>query len=95
MVGFGNNPPQSPHHRSSSCRNTPSPCDWSDFNQPGPNPQVLYGALVGGPDQNDNYQDNRADFIMNEVACDYNAGFQSAVAALRSNELKLCQKISG
>lgn len=82
VVGFGNNPPQRPHHASSSCRLAPSPCNWNDFNQPGPNPQVLYGALVGGPDQNDYYEDNRNDYIKNEVATDYNAGFQSAVAGL-------------
>lgn len=38
---------------------------------------------MGGPDQNDNYQDKRDDYVSNEVTCDYNAGFQSAVAALR------------
>jgi hypothetical protein len=37
---------------------------------------------VGGPDANDNYVDSRQDYIQNEVATDYNAGFQSAVAAL-------------
>jgi hypothetical protein len=37
---------------------------------------------VGGPDENDNYVDDRADYVKNEVATDYNAGFQSAVAAL-------------
>ena len=63
-----------------SCPNRPAPCDWNDYNNPGPNPQILYGALVGGPDQNDNYQDNRSDYVMNEVACDYNAGFQGAIA---------------
>lgn len=45
--------------------------------------QVLYGALVGGPDEFDNYEDKRNDYVTNEVTCDYNAGFQSAVAALR------------
>jgi hypothetical protein len=37
---------------------------------------------VGGPDENDYYEDDRADYVKNEVATDYNAGFQSAVAAL-------------
>jgi endoglucanase len=82
VCGFGTNPPQRPHHGSSSCPNRPAPCDWNDYNNPGPNPQILYGALVGGPDQNDNYQDNRSDYVMNEVACDYNAGFQGAIAGL-------------
>jgi hypothetical protein len=49
---------------------------------PGPNPQILYGALVGGPDIDDNYEDIRDDYVRNEVALDYNAGFQSALAEL-------------
>ena len=57
-----------------------APCTWNAFNNPGPNPHVLYGALVGGPDQNGNYADDRNDFVKNEVALDYNAGFQSTLA---------------
>ena len=36
----------------SSCPEPPASCTdgWAQ-NQPGPNPHVLYGALVGGPDQ--------------------------------------------
>ncbi len=83
VVGFGMNPPQRPHHRSSSCPNAPAVCDWNNFNSPSPNPHILYGALVGGPGQDGSYVDNRGDYIKNEVACDYNAGFQSAVAGLR------------
>uniref|UniRef100_A0A0P4WDV2 Endoglucanase n=1 Tax=Scylla olivacea TaxID=85551 RepID=A0A0P4WDV2_SCYOL len=83
VVGFGNNPPQRPHHASSSCKDPPEPCSWPDFHSPAPNPHILYGALVGGPGQDDSYVDVRSDYVKNEVACDYNAGFQSAVAALR------------
>ena len=46
------------------------------------NEKVLNGALVGGPDHNDNYNDDRGNFVSNEVATDYNAGFQSALAGL-------------
>ena len=81
MVGFGNNPPQKPHHRSSSCPAVPAGCE-NGQNNGGANPFVLYGALVGGPDANDNYVDDRNDYVANEVACDYNAAFQSAVAAM-------------
>nr|AGP76418.1 endo-beta-1,4-glucanase [Nasutitermes sp. NpEG] len=80
--GFGSNPPTRPHHRSSSCPPAPARCDWNTFNSPYPNPNVITGALVGGPDQNDYYVDDRSDYVYNEVATDYNAGFQSAVAAL-------------
>ncbi|XP_070574808.1 uncharacterized protein [Ptychodera flava] len=87
VVGFGENPPQRPHHASSSCRDKPAPCNWEDYNSQDPNPQVLYGALVGGPGRNDNYNDVRTDYIVNEVTCDYNAGFQSAVAGLKNLEI--------
>jgi len=83
VVGFGNNPPKKPHHRSSSCPDKPAPCNHNNLNAPGPNPQTLTGALVGGPDKNDNFKDDRNDYIQNEVATDYNAGFQSALAGLK------------
>ena len=44
--------------------------------------KILYGALVGGPNENDEYTDDRKDYIANEVACDYNAGWQGTLAAL-------------
>ncbi|XP_061163624.1 endoglucanase 4-like [Saccostrea echinata] len=87
VVGFGTNPPKRPHHRSSSCPSRPSPCSFADQQQPGPNPHTLYGALVGGPNGNDQYTDDRKDYVSNEVACDYNAGFQSAVAGLKHLKL--------
>jgi len=83
VVGFGENPPLKPHHRSSSCPSPiTSPCGDDEKNSDDANPQTLYGALVGGPDQSDDYNDDRDDYICNEVATDYNAGFQSAVAYL-------------
>lgn len=60
----------------------PAPCDWSHFHSPAPNPQILHGALVGGPDINDNWADDRSDYVTNEVTIDYNAGFQGALAEL-------------
>lgn len=68
--------------RCSSCPYPPAGCSWNEFNSGGPNPQVLKGALVGGPGQNDEYADSRKDYTKNEVTCDYNAGFQSALAGL-------------
>lgn len=87
VVGFGTNPPQRPHHRASSCPMVPAPCASFEMQQKGPNPHVLYGALVGGPGKNDDYTDSRSNYINNEVACDYNAGFQSAIAGLESLSL--------
>ena len=34
------------------------------------------------PQDDGSYDDDRSDYISNEVAVDYNAGFQSALAAL-------------
>lgn len=68
----------------SSCPNRPAVCDWNTYGLTTPNPQILYGALVGGPDSTDNYTDDRNNYVTNEVACDYNAGFQGSVAALQS-----------
>ncbi|CAL8072396.1 unnamed protein product [Orchesella dallaii] len=82
VCGYGNNPPQRPHHAAASCPNRPASCDWSDFSKPDPNPQVLNGALVGGPNRQDQYNDDREDYVANEVTLDYNAGFQGALAAL-------------
>ena len=42
----------------------------------------MYGALVGGPNNQDVYTDKRSDYVSNEVACDYNAGFTSLIAGL-------------
>ncbi|XP_060074113.1 endoglucanase 4-like [Ylistrum balloti] len=83
VIGFGNDFPRNPHHASSSCPVSNLPCGWSFYNDLSqPNHHVLLGALVGGPSRNDEYEDKRTDYIMNEVTCDYNAGFQSAVAGL-------------
>lgn len=81
VVGFGNNPPTRPHHRAASCPN--ASCGFNYLNTWNPNPHVLQGALVGGPDRNDNYVDDRNNHQTNEVATDYNAGFQGAVAGLK------------
>ena len=67
--------------RSSSCPGVQSGACTGN-GQPGDNPWILYGALIAGPDRWDNYVDDRNDYIQCEVACDYNAGFQSSVAAL-------------
>ncbi|MGH8048997.1 MAG: glycoside hydrolase family 9 protein [Chthoniobacterales bacterium] len=76
VVGFGSNPPQRAHHRAASGVN--------DIGDTAPNRNVLYGALVGGPfaPDDDAYADDRTNYIANEVALDYNAGFTGALAAL-------------
>ncbi|XP_006824236.1 endoglucanase A-like [Saccoglossus kowalevskii] len=82
VVGFGENPPQRVHHRAASCPDMPTSCRWNYFGSSEPNPQILYGALAGGPNKAGVYQDSRSSYETNEVAIDYNAGFQSAIAGM-------------
>lgn len=83
-MGFGRNPPLRAHHAGASCPNYPARCDWANFDAATPNPQILYGALVGGPSGpgDDTYNDKRTDYVTNEVANDYNSGLTGALAAL-------------
>ncbi|GAM23141.1 hypothetical protein SAMD00019534_063160 [Acytostelium subglobosum LB1] len=76
VVGLGPNAPVNPHHRAAHQSST------NDINNPRTNTYLLKGALVGGPGNDDSYVDDRSDYIKNEVACDYNAGFVGALAAL-------------
>ncbi|HEY9882154.1 MAG TPA: glycoside hydrolase family 9 protein [Thermosynechococcaceae cyanobacterium] len=78
VVGFGNNAPINPHHRAAHGSLT------NNINDPVNNRNVLYGALVGGPSAPDDnaYVDDRTNYITNEVALDYNAGFTGALARL-------------
>jgi hypothetical protein len=71
MIGFGENYPQQPHHRAAS-GNAP-------YGQSAEH--ILFGALVGGPGSpNDfDYNDDRGDWVTNEVATGYNAPLTSAL----------------
>ncbi|MFP4343703.1 MAG: glycoside hydrolase family 9 protein, partial [Anaerolineales bacterium] len=76
VVGFGNNPPVNVHHRTAHG-------SWADsLSTPAEQRHILYGALAGGPKDDSTYADVRTDYVMNEVATDYNAGFTSALARL-------------
>ncbi|ESO91444.1 hypothetical protein LOTGIDRAFT_153886 [Lottia gigantea] len=88
VIGYGKNYPHSPHHRGASCPLPPAPCGPFVMSSKQPNVHTLHGALVGGPDSDGSYQDSRQNYINNEVATDYNAGFQSAVAGLKSLVIK-------
>lgn len=76
VVGYGNNAPKNAHHRTAHA-------SWNnELSNPTNNRHILYGALVGGPDGSGNYVDDRQNFINNEVACDYNAGFTGLMAKM-------------
>ncbi len=85
MVGYGDSYPLQPHHRAASG------VGWDGFRNGQPNAHVLQGALVGGPNQaNDfSYTDRRDDYVSNEVAIDYNAGLTGALAFAYGQEAGL------
>lgn len=76
VIGYGENSPKNPHHR------TAHGAYSNNIAEPAETKHILFGALVGGPDSGDNYSDDRNNYINNEVACDYNAGFTGALAKL-------------
>lgn len=90
VVGYGSMYPLQPHHGGASCPDLPAPCGWAQYSSPSANPQIIYGALVGGPegvavnpvDPDNSYTDLRSNINGNEPATDYNAGFASALAGL-------------
>jgi hypothetical protein len=75
-VGGRAHAPVHPHHggAQSSFLNSQS--------NPANDPHILWGGLVGGPDASGNYQDITTNFVYNEVAVDYNAAFEGALAGL-------------
>lgn len=63
------------HHEGSCCPgDLAKTCDWAAFNSAGPNANVLMGALVGGPGQDDVFADARQNEKTNEARVFYVAG---------------------
>jgi hypothetical protein len=76
VVGYNDNSPLNAHHRTAHS-------SWNNaLANPTNNRHILYGALVGGPTSTGEYVDDRQNFINNEVACDYNAGFTGLLAKM-------------
>ncbi|KAL4585187.1 hypothetical protein LXL04_009802 [Taraxacum kok-saghyz] len=92
MVGYSNRYPQRIHHRGSSLpsvRDHPQVIGCKEgsvyFNSSGPNPNVLVGAVVGGPGEDDVYEDDRADFRKSEPTTYINAPFVGVLAFFTAN----------
>ena len=88
VVGYGKNFPRHVYHRGAS---TPSDnkyysCTggyvWRDTRNP--NPHNITGAMVGGPDQVDRFNDKRSHYI-NEPTMAGNAGLVAALVSLTEN----------
>ncbi|CAK9143171.1 unnamed protein product [Ilex paraguariensis] len=90
MVGYGSNYPQQVHHRASSIvsiKTDPSfvSCrggyaTW--FSRKASDPNLLTGAIVGGPDAYDNFADQRDNYEQTEPATYNNAPLLGILARL-------------
>jgi len=76
IVGYSDTAASHPHHRAAHGSKT------LNMDEPADQVHVLWGALVGGPDETDWHRDITKDYIYNEVAVDYNAAFVGAAAGL-------------
>jgi len=89
MVGFSSKFPRRIHHRGSSIPSIKAlsrkvTCNegfssWLPASDP--NQNIHVGAIVGGPDGNDQFPDNRGDSTHSEPATYINAAFVGACAA--------------
>lgn len=90
MVGFGSKYPLQLHHRGSSIPSIkahPAKVGCNDgmsnyYSSSKPNPNTHVGAIVGGPDSNDHFNDQRSDYSHAEPTTYMNAAFVGSVAAL-------------
>ncbi|XP_059631022.1 endoglucanase 3-like [Cornus florida] len=88
MVGFGADYPKRIHHRGSSLPSVASHplsigCEGGFqpfYYSSNPNPNILTGAIVGGPNQNDFFPDDRTDYSHSEPATYINAAVVGPLA---------------
>lgn len=89
MVGYGPSYPRRIHHRGSSLPSVavhPAKIQCSSgfsiMKSQSPNPNILVGAVVGGPDAHDRFPDQRSDYEQSEPATYINAPLVGALAYL-------------
>ncbi|RAL41686.1 hypothetical protein DM860_008868 [Cuscuta australis] len=92
MVGFTEAFPERIHHRGSSLPSVdlrPKPIGCKDgspyFQSKNPNLNLLVGAVVGGPDGNDKFADDRTDSAHSEPTTYVNAPLVGILAYLKAN----------
>lgn len=92
MVGFSPKYPQQPHHRAASLPSISAfphkiTCGggFTYYSSPNPNPNVATGAIIGGPDQNDNLNDVRSYYQGTEPTTYINAPIVGVLAVLATS----------
>lgn len=103
MVGYGSNYPQQVHHRASSivsvkvnpsfvtCRG--GYATW--YSRKASDPNLLTGAVVGGPDAYDNFADERDNYEQTEPATYNNAPLLGLLARLHGGHSGYNQLLPG
>lgn len=103
MVGYGSNYPQQVHHRASSivsikvnpsfvtCRG--GYATW--YSRKASDPNLLTGAIVGGPDAYDNFADERDNYEQTEPATYNNAPLLGLLARLHGGHSGYNQLLPG
>lgn len=76
VIGFGNRWSLHPHHRAANGYTYANGDNQKEAKH------LLLGALVGGPDRNDNFIDDVNQYQYTEVAIDYNAGLVGVLAGI-------------
>ncbi|KAK1281661.1 hypothetical protein QJS10_CPB22g00009 [Acorus calamus] len=97
MVGYGSKFAMQVHHRGASIpsmRVHPTRVGCNEgfstwYSRSSPNPNIHVGAIVGGPDSNDQFNDVRSDSSHLEPATYMNAAFVGACAAAMLTDLQL------
>lgn len=91
MVGYGSKFPQRIHHRASSLPSVDQHADHIACKDGTPyflssaaNPNQLTGAVVGGPDSDDSYADDRVDAAKSEPTTYVNAPLVGLLAYFKS-----------
>jgi endoglucanase len=86
VVGYGNRYPKRVHHRGASipkngvhygCKG-----GWKWRETKKPNPNIIVGAMVAGPDRHDGFKDVRKNYNYTEATLAGNAGLVAALVAL-------------
>lgn len=93
LVGYGTNYPKQVHHRgasiaSISVHNAYVGCvqgfeEW--YHRTSANPNVVHGGLVGGPDNNDEFDDDRSNYEQTEPTISGTAPLVGLFSKLRSS----------
>lgn len=95
LVGYGSKYPKHVHHRGASIpkptkrsNRTQYTCNggwWAWYHTTKSNPNVIKGAMVGGPYKSDKFKDDREDHGSTEPTLTGNAGLVAALVSLTSS----------